>query len=171
MATLALGMGVVAAAQAVENGSTVEEAAEIAQDHYRRTHCFFLVDTLEYLRRGGRIGRVQEVVGSMLKLKPLLSLQHGEVALVGRARTRQKAIEELVRRASELRPFQELIAVHATTPEDLDHLVQRLRGFASDARVTVSRITPVIGVHAGPGLLAFGVVTPPDSASPPTTGA
>lgn len=171
LATLALGMGVVRAAEAVAAGCSLDEAAELARSHFRRTHTLFLVDTLEYLRRGGRIGRAQEIVGSLLKVKPILSLQDGEVVPVGRARTKQKAIEEMLRRASEFRPVEETMAVHASTPDDLTYLVERLHGLAPQARLTVGRITPVIGVHAGPGLLACAVVTADSDSPPPSPGA
>ncbi|HRC63505.1 MAG TPA: DegV family protein [Dehalococcoidia bacterium] len=168
LATLALGMGVVRAAEAVAAGCGLDEAADIVRSHFRRTHCLFLVDTLEYLRRGGRIGRAQEIVGSLLKVKPILSLEGGEVVPVGRARTKQRAVEEILRRAAEFRPVEQMMAVHATTPEDLKYLVERLHGLAPQARLTVGRITPVIGVHAGPGLLACAVVTAEsDSLAPP----
>lgn len=170
-ATLALGMGVVRAAEAVAAGCSLDDTAAIVRSHFRRTHCLFLVDTLEYLRRGGRIGRAQELVGSLLKVKPILSLQDGEVVPVGRARTKQKAIEEILRRASEFRPVEEMMAVHASTPEDLQHLVERLHGLAPEARLTVGRITPVIGVHAGPGLLACAVVTAESDSPPSPAGA
>jgi DegV family protein with EDD domain len=159
LATLALGMGVVHAAEAVEAGQSLEEARATAESIFARTHTLFMVDTLEYLRRGGRIGRAQELVGSLLKLKPILALEGGEVVPVGRARTKQKAIEEMLRRAAEFRPIEELMAVHATTPDDLQYLVERLHGLAPHAPITVNRITPVIGVHAGPGLLACAIVT------------
>lgn len=171
LTTLALGMGVVRAAEAVAAGHSLDESAEIARSHFRRTHTLFLVDTLEYLRRGGRIGRAQEIVGSLLKVKPILSLQDGEVVPVGRARTKQKAIEEMLRRAAEFRPVEEMMAVHASTPEDLKYLVERLHGLAPQARLTVGRITPVIGVHAGPGLLACAVVTAEADSPPPISGA
>jgi DegV family protein with EDD domain len=171
LATLPLGMGVVRAAEVVEAGGSLDEARARAESFFRRTHTFFMVDTLEYLRRGGRIGRAQEIVGSLLKLKPILALEDGEVAPVGRARTKQKAIEEMLRRAAELRPVEELMAVHATTPDDLEYIVTRLTGLAQNVPITVSRITPVIGVHGGPGLLAFAVVTADSASPPPPAGA
>ncbi len=159
MTTLALGMGVVRAAEMAEAGKTLDEARAAAESFFRRMHTFFMVDTLEYLRRGGRIGRAREIVGSLLQLKPILALEDGEVTPVGRARTKQRAIEEMLRRAAEQRPIEELIAVHATTPDDLGRIVERLHGLAPDAPITVGRVTPVLGVHCGPGLLAVGVLT------------
>ena len=161
MASLALGLGVIAAAVAAEAGATVDSIEALARDQFRRTHLFIMVDTLEYLRRGGRIGRAQELIGSLLQFKPLLTVVDGEVVPVGRARTKARAIEELIRRASEYRPIAEAMAVHATTPDDLEYLVQRLNGIAPDAPITLGRVTPVIGVHVGPGVLAIAVVSAP----------
>ncbi|RLT44378.1 MAG: DegV family protein [Chloroflexi bacterium] len=161
MASLALGLGVIAAAVAAEAGATVDAIEALARDQFRRTHLFIMVDTLEYLRRGGRIGRAQELIGSLLQFKPLLTVVDGEVVPVGRARTKARAIEELIRRASEYRPIAEAMAVHATTPDDLEYLVQRLNGIAPDAPITLGRVTPVIGVHVGPGVLAIAVVSAP----------
>lgn len=158
-ASLALGLGVIAAAEAAHEGRTLDEVRALVEDHFRRTYTFILVDTLEYLRRGGRIGRAQELVGSLLQFKPLLSITDGEVVPIGRARTKQKALEELLRRAGALRPFQQAMVVHATTPDDLDYVVQRLHGMEPDMPITVGRATPVVGVHAGPGMIAFAVVS------------
>lgn len=168
--SLALGMGVIAAAEAVARGAGADEAARVAQEQFTRTHVFIMLDTLEYLRRGGRIGRGMEIVGSLLHVKPLATIEHGEVASLGRARTRQKAIEALIERATALRPIRAVAAMHATTPEDLDYLVTRLRGIAPDAPVIVNQLTPVIGVHSGPGVLAFVVVSEqPSEDSTPTS--
>ena len=164
LTSLALGLGVVAAAARATGGATLDETRAHVADQFRRTHLYFMVDTLEFLRRGGRIGRAQELIGSLLQFKPLLAIEDGAVVPIGRARTKQRAIEELLRLAGELRPIEQMMAVHATTPEDLDFLVDRLHGLAPDAPVTVGRITPVIGVHAGPGLLGFAVVTASPSA-------
>lgn len=158
-ASLALGMGVISAARAAQAGASLDEIGAQVASQFRRTRCFFLVDTLEYLRRGGRIGRAQQLIGSLLQFKPLLEIHEGEVVPLGRARTRRKAIEDLIRRISELRPFTHAMAVHATTPEDCEYLVERLYGMAQDAEIVVGRLTPVVGVHGGPGLLGCAVVT------------
>lgn len=157
--SLALGLGVIAAAEAVQAGKSLDEVRAMVENHFDRTHTFIMVDTLEYLRRGGRIGRAQELIGSLLQFKPLLAIADGEVQPIGRARTKQKALEELLRRAGELRPFQEAMVVHATTPEDLDYVVQRLHGMEPEMPITVGRVTPVVGVHAGPGMISFAVVS------------
>jgi DegV family protein with EDD domain len=159
LASLALGLGVITAAEAAAEGQSLDDVRALAESQFARTTIFFMVDTLEYLRRGGRIGRAQELIGSLLQFKPLLTIRNGEVVPIGRARTKQRALEELIRRAGELRPIEEAMAVHATTPEDLDYVVARLHGMAPDAPITVGRITPVVGVHGGPGLVGFAVVS------------
>jgi DegV family protein with EDD domain len=167
--SLALGMAAVAAAEAARGGATADEVVAAAEDRLRRTHVLFVLDTLEYLRRGGRIGRGMEIVGTLLKVKPLVTITDGEVVSVGRARTKPKAIEEMLRRVTALRPFEQAGVVHATTPEESDYLVDRLRGLAPEAPITSGRVGPVLGVHAGPGLLGLAVVTA--AADAPTNGA
>jgi DegV family protein with EDD domain len=163
--SLALGMGVLAAAAAAAEGKTLEECGTVAEDMFRRTRLFFVLDTLEYLRRGGRLSRGSEIVGTLLKVKPILTVDEGELVPIARVRTRPKAIEEMLRRVADLRPITALAAVHATTSEDLDYLVQRLDGIAPEAAVLTARITPVLGVHAGPGILGIAVVSA-DGSSP-----
>ena len=163
LASLALGLGVITAAEAVRDGATVEQARTLVDDQFRRTHTFFVLDTVENLRRGGRIGRAQGFIGSLLKVKPILGFEEGEVVPVARARTRPKAIEEALRRAAAYRPIVQAMAVHATTPDDLEYLVSRLRGIAPDAPVLTSMIGPTVGVHGGPGMLGFAVVSSPTS--------
>ena len=161
--TLALGMAVVAAAEAVEDGATLDEARARVEEQLRRTHTFFLVDTLEYLYRGGRIGRAAQIAGTMLQVKPLLALQDGEVKPVARVRTRPKAIEEMLRRVAALLPAELMMAAHATTTDDLELVAGRMRALAPHARLLTGRVGPVVGVHAGPGLLAVAVVSDPAS--------
>ena len=160
LATLALALGVITAAEAAAAGASLDEARDAAAGQFARTQTFFLLDTLEYLRRGGRIGRRGEMLGSLLQVKPLLSLRDGEIEPIGRVRTKQKAIDDLLRRAAALLPFDQMAVAHAAAPEDLRQLVERLRALAPDAPLVTGEVGPVIGVHAGPGLLALGVVTP-----------
>lgn len=159
--SLALGLGVLTSAQAVANGATVEEAQALAIDHFDRSHSFFVLDTLEYLRRGGRIGRAQEALGTLLQLKPILSFEDGEVVSVGRARTRSKAFEEALRRAAELQPIEQIMVVDSTSPDDLLYVSQRLQDIAPNASLITGMVGPTVGVHGGPGCIGFAVVTAP----------
>jgi len=160
--SLALGIGVMEAAKAARAGASLEAARDLAQDLFRRTHIFVALDTLEYLRRGGRMSRGQEWVGTLLQVKPVISLQEGEVVPIARVRTRQRAIEDVIRRCADLRPVEHLFVLHSTTPDEANYLRDRLAALDANASITVGRITPVVGVHGGPGLLGVGVVTAPD---------
>lgn len=163
--SLALGVGVMEAAKAARAGAGLDEARAIATDVFRRTHIFVTLDTLEYLRRGGRMSRGQEILGTLLKVKPVLSIQGGEVVPIGRVRTRQRAIEDLISRCADLRPVEHLFVIHSTTPEEATYVRDRLAALDAQAAITVGRITPVVGVHGGPGVLGVGVVTAPDEQS------
>jgi DegV family protein with EDD domain len=163
--SLGLGLGVLAAATAAEAGQPLETVRATAEGMFARTHVYFVLDTLEFLRRGGRLSRGAEIVGNLLQVKPILSFVDGEVAPVGRVRTRAKAIEEMLRRVSALRPISDVGVIYATTPDDLEYLIARLDGIVPDANVLSARVTPVIGVHSGPGLLGVAVVSA-DGASP-----
>jgi DegV family protein with EDD domain len=164
--SLALGVGVVEAAKAARNGQPAEEVKAVAEDTFRRTHIFFTLETLEYLRRGGRLSRGQEVVGTLLKVKPILTAVDGEVEAVGRIRTKPKALEEIVSRIGDKRPWASTFAIHATTPDDIDYVNDRFRGLAPEVPILTSRMGPVIGVYAGPGGVGVGCVTAPDGDSP-----
>ncbi|MPZ98223.1 MAG: DegV family EDD domain-containing protein [Dehalococcoidia bacterium] len=161
--SVGLGLGVIAAAEAAQAGASLDEVKRVAQDVFDRTRTYILFDTLEYLRRGGRMGRGMEVVGTLLKVKPIATLEGGELVAAGRVRTRAKAVEDLLRRVAELRPIERAAAAHATTPQDLDYIVNRLRGIAPDADVLPARITPALGAHGGPGVLGVAVVAAPRS--------
>ncbi len=163
--SLGLGVGVMEAAKLARSGATLDEARLLAQDMFRRTHIFVTLDTLEYLRRGGRMSRGQEWIGTLLKVKPILSIQHGEVLPVGRVRTRQRAIEDVIARCADLRPVEHLFVLHSTTPEEANYARDRLAALESEAPITIGRVTPVVGVHGGPGILGVGVVTAPDGQS------
>ena len=112
------------------------------------------------------MSRGREVLGTLLNVKPVLEIKDGLVEAIGKIRTKQKAIEDLLNRCSALRPVQYTFAVHATTPDELAYIDDRMRGLAPEAPFYSGRIGPVIGVHGGPGTVGAGVVTAPDEHSP-----
>jgi DegV family protein with EDD domain len=148
------GLMAIAADNAVKGGGDLERAAEAAQALRDEMRILFAVDTLEYLRRGGRIGSAQAWIGSALKIKPILSIE-GEILPVERVRTHGRALERLVQ---EMREKRELGAdvyfiQHVRAPETAERLVERGREvFGKDPEV-ISEIGPVIGTHTGPGLI------------------
>ncbi|MFJ9904157.1 DegV family protein [Streptomyces sp. NPDC101152] len=156
---MALGFCALAAAQAAEAGGTVDEAVTAAEKRAAGTSAYFYVDTLEYLRRGGRIGAAQALLGSALAVKPLLQLDGGRIELLEKVRTASRAIARLEEIAADRAGSAPVdIAVHhLAAPERAAALADRLRARVPGmADLHVSEIGAVIGAHTGPGLL--GVV-------------
>ncbi|MEV5859869.1 DegV family protein [Streptomyces sp. NPDC052071] len=159
MVAMALGFCALAAAEA---GGGLDEAVAAADKRAAGTSAFFYVDTLDYLRRGGRIGAAQALLGSALAVKPLLRLEDGRIEMLEKVRTASKAIarlEEIV--AAQAGTGAVDIAVHhLAAPEGAERLAERLRGrIPGLADLHVSEVGAVIGAHTGPGLLG-AVVAP-----------
>lgn len=162
--TLAMAMGfpVLTAAEAVADGASGEEAAAAAEKRAGGTSGFFYVDTLEYLRRGGRIGAAAALMGAALAVKPLLHVSDGRVAPLEKVRTSARAISRLEEIALEAAGGAGVdVAVHhLASPDRAEGLATRLRErLPRLGELYVSEVGAVIGAHAGPGLLAV-VVSP-----------
>ncbi|MBD9736013.1 DegV family protein [Streptomyces sp. H28] len=159
MIAMALGFCALAAAETAEAGGTVDEAVTAAEKRAAGTAAYFYVDTLDYLRRGGRIGAAQALLGSALAVKPLLQLAGGRIEPLEKVRTASKAIARLEEIAAERAGGAEVdVAVHhLAAPERATALADRLRDrLPGLADLHVSEVGAVIGAHTGPGLL--GVV-------------
>ncbi|MFF1909742.1 DegV family protein [Kitasatospora sp. NPDC058218] len=159
---MALGYGVLAAAEAIAAGRQLDEVAAAVIGRTAGTSGFFYVDTLEYLRRGGRIGAARALLGSALAVKPLLHLHGGRIEPLEKVRTASRAIARLEEIAVEQAGEREVdIAVHHLAAEDrAEPLAERLRGRIPGLReLYVGEVGAVIGAHVGPGLLAV-VVSP-----------
>jgi DegV family protein with EDD domain len=162
MVAMALGFPVLAAAETAKAGGTVDDVVAAAQKRACETSAYFYVDTLDYLRRGGRIGAAQALLGSALAVKPLLELVQGRIELMEKVRTASRAIarlEELVvDRAGQARV--DIAVHHLAAAERAEALAGRLKGRVPGlAELHVSEVGAVIGAHTGPGLL--GVVVSP----------
>ncbi|MEV6019850.1 DegV family protein [Streptomyces sp. NPDC002667] len=162
MVAMALGFCALAAAESAEAGGSVDDAVTAAEKRAAGMSAHFYVDTLDYLRRGGRIGTAQALLGSALAVKPILQLHDGRIELLEKVRTSSKAIarlEEIV--ADRAGSAQVDIAVHhLAAPERASALADRLRARVPGlAELHVSEVGAVIGAHTGPGLLA-AVVSP-----------
>ncbi|WP_327345804.1 DegV family protein [Streptomyces europaeiscabiei] len=162
MVAMALGFCALAAAESAEAGGTVDEAVMAAEKRAAGTSAFFYVDTLDYLRRGGRIGAAQALFGSALAVKPLLQLDGGRIEMLEKVRTASKAIarlEEIVAERAGGAPV-DIAVHHLAAPERASALAERLRDRVPGlADLHVSEVGAVIGAHTGPGLL--GVVVSP----------
>ena len=156
-ASIALGFSVIAAAEAVARGASIEEAASIAESTSNRTNTFILFDTLEYLVKGGRIGRANALIGSVLKIKPILTLDDGEIATKLKVRTFSKGIQNLQTLAEECGDLESAAVLYTTDATEASDLANRIsNNFIAKSRPLVVRLSPAVGTHGGPGVI--GVV-------------
>ncbi|MFS0693706.1 DegV family protein [Streptomyces nitrosporeus] len=156
MVAMALGFCALAAVEVAESGGGPDEAVAAAEKRAAGTSAFFYVDTLDYLRRGGRIGAAQALLGSALAVKPLLQLDAGRIELLEKVRTASKAIARLEEIVAERAGAGAVdIAVHHLAASDrADRLAERLRERVPGlGDLHVSEVGAVIGAHTGPGLL------------------
>jgi DegV family protein with EDD domain len=160
---ISTGFAVLAAADVLDAGGSAEAAAEAARDRATRTTSLFYVDTLEYLRRGGRIGAAAALLGGALAVKPLLTIEDGRVATLEKVRTTGRAIsrlEELAVAAAGDLPV-DLGVAHLASEDRAGQLVERLRerlgANLEDREVHCGEVGAVLGAHVGPGMLAVCV--------------
>jgi len=146
------------AAAAIRAGASLEEAKAAAESVRDRLHVLFMLDTLEYVRRGGRIGRARAYLGTMLRIKPILAVREGELYPVERVRTRVHGVERIIQGAVRHQNVTMAAVGHSTTPDEAELILGRLAMAFPHAEVFVTRFGPVLGTHGGPGVVGVGVV-------------
>lgn len=161
---MALGFPVLLAARAATNGATLKDCKTLAEKGIRNSGAMFVVDTLEFLHRGGRIGGAAALVGTAFKIKPILEVQDGKIEPVEKVRTLSKAIDrllELLQSRVDHRTPLRIAALHANSPEQAQLLLERACDcfhVTDISEAVVSEVSPVIGTHVGPGTLALTYV-------------
>jgi len=152
-----MGLLVLAAAAAARAGADKAGVVERVAKARGALKIWFCLDTLEYLRRGGRIGKAQAWLGGTLRIKPILSLEY-EIVPVERVRTAGRAFERMVRYAQELREdgCDGWVVQHIQAPEQSERLIERCREIFDSEPVFTSEVGPVIGTYTGPGLIGVG---------------
>ncbi len=155
---MALGFMALAAARAARDGASLQEAADLARRTYSHIGVYFTVDDLKYLHKGGRIGGAKRLLGSALKIKPILQIQDGKIEAAGSAVTRKKALERLVKLVE--------VGVGTATPVhisvfhalDLDTALE-LQEICNQkfhpVENILSEVSPVVGSHVGPGTVSI----------------
>jgi DegV family protein with EDD domain len=156
-ATMAQGFIVMAAARLSQIGSSFEEVRRETQRMINRVEFHATFDTLEYLRRGGRIGRAGAFIGSMLRVNPIITLKDGVVEPVGRVRSRAHALDKLFEFARSCPLIEEMAVEDTKCPDEADTLVERLGSLFPKERIYRSKMTPAVGTHTGPGLLLIAI--------------
>ena len=156
---LSLGTGflVESAAKAAAEGCSMDEIISLLEEQISRTHVFAALDTLEFLRRSGRMNRVVAGLGSALEIKPLLKMYDGNPTSE-RVRTRGRAIERLMGLLSDLAPLERAALVHTRAPDRAEDLRQGVQHLLPKGEIPSVDITPIIGAHIGPGAVGFACV-------------
>ena len=157
-ASMALGFTAVQVAEAIAGGSTLDEAATLAKNASERAVFIGMVDTLEYLVRGGRIGKAQGFVGSILRVRPILTLREGVAHPLERARSRKKGIARIKSMVAEYAPLEKLAILYTTEEDAAREIANDVASYAPDGEPIVAQLGPVVGNYLGPGTLGLGLV-------------
>ncbi len=149
---------VLAAARAAAEGASIEDVVAKVEELRPRTRVYGILDTLENLKKGGRIGGAQAMLGTMLAIKPCLNLSSGEVEEAGKQRTRKKALAWLRSVVADARPIEELAVIHGNAP-DVDEFVESLTDIVPRDEIRVAELGAVIGTHGGPRVVGVCFLT------------
>ena len=149
--SMGLGNLCLTAARSAAEGDSLESIVATVLDQRERTKLYGTLDTLEFLKKGGRIGNARALLGSMLAIKPVVEVKDGVVEEAGKVRTRSKALRLLVDKVKE-GPVENLAVLHGNAP-DLDELLDMLDPLVGRDEIVVGQIGPVIGTHAGPRVI------------------
>jgi DegV family protein with EDD domain len=154
-----LGLLVLAACAAVRAGADIQGVAAHVREARKVLRIWFCLDTLEYLRRGGRVGKAQAWLGGTLKIKPILSLEY-EITPVERVRTAGRAFERMVQYAEELHDSgaEGWVVQHIQAPEQAQRLIDRCLEIFDSEPVFTSEVGPVLGTYTGPGMIGVGAL-------------
>lgn len=151
--TMGLGIITMSAARLALTGENHAKVLEDVKQGIKNTHIYGTFDTLKYLFLGGRIGKAKALLGSVLNVKPVVTLREGEIVPVGNARTRAKAIEKLFEFVKNAQNVLEVAVVHSTTPDEARGLRDRFSSLVNSNRLHSAQLSPALGVHSGPGTL------------------
>jgi DegV family protein with EDD domain len=158
LAMMAEGLLVIAAAKAANRGADLDELVKLTRRNVSRVGIRIAFDTLEYLERGGRIGKAQALMGSMLGINPILGIKDGEVFPFARERSRAKAIDQLYNFAVSYSEIDEMAVEDATTPDEANAFIERLGAIFPKERIYRSKVSPVIGTNVGPRVIGVAVL-------------
>ncbi len=155
--TMAEGWQALAAAEVAGRGGSLDEVLAAASDTRARVKLYAAIDTLEYLRRGGRVSWAQANIGTLMQIKPLFEVREGEIETLSRVRTMGKATQMLIELAHKQAPLERLAILHTNNPTGVAQLQAQLADIIPAGNVMVGEATTAIGTHVGPNCL--GVVT------------
>ena len=155
--TMGVGLIVIAAATAAKAGGSLEKVVGAAKQAIPETNLLFLLDTLEYLKKGGRIGKAKALLGSILSVKPVLTIKDGELVPAGQVRTRAKGMDKLFEFVKNVGDIQDLAVVYNTTPDEAQALAERIGSVFDREKIRMAKLGAGLGVHGGPGAMAVAI--------------
>lgn len=160
--SVSIGLGWLAelAARRAADGADLDAIVREVEARRASVRVLALLDTLEYLKRGGRIGRAQAFAGTLLNVKPIIAVRDGGVHPVERVRTRAAAVRRLVQLVMELAPLERVGVMHADAPVEADEVARLLAPHVPDIPLDRGELTAVVGTHGGPGVIGVGVMLP-----------
>lgn len=156
--SLGTGFQVQSAAQAVKDGRTMNAILDALNAQIARTHVFAALDTLEYMRRGGRMNGAITALGELLQVKPILKMYQGDSS-AERVRTRARAVKRLKELLAECAPFERVALVHTDAEARAQALLDEVRGGLPRGAIWMQEINPVLGAHIGPGVVGFACIS------------
>jgi len=159
LVTMGLGLLVKAAAQIVKSESALPYVVDKVNKVIPDIKVLGLLDTLKYLARGGRIGRAKALLGTVLSVKPILTIKDGEVEPAGQVRSWESGVDELYNFARNLTSIQDISIIYSTVDEEAKALSRRISAFVDEDKIILARLGPVLGVHTGPDILFVAVRT------------
>ncbi len=156
--TIGTGLQVWEAARAAADGLSVEQILEKLRQLGQRIHTLAVVDTLEYLKRSGRLSNFQALLGALLRMKPLLTM-HADVIEMERTRTQHRAMTWLLERVTALGPFEQVVMVHTHAQGAIEAVQKQIQTLYPElATPLIVDVTPVLGAHLGPGVVGLTCV-------------
>ena len=155
--SIATGLIVIQASKMAQSGMSRQEILDEVDKIIPNTHMLILFDTLKYLVKGGRVGKAKALLGSVLSVRPLLTVRDGELVPSGQVRTRSKGIDRLLDFVKTATEIQDLAILHSTTADEAQALAERTSPIFPREQTIMARLGPGLGVHGGPGILAIAL--------------
>ena len=159
-ASMGVGLIAIAAARVAQAGGSIEEVTAAARSAIERCQCMALLDTLEYLQKGGRIGKAQALVGTLLKVKPIIIVLDGVVDNLAKERTRRKAVARLRQAVEDFSPLDSIAVMYSTSRDEADRLAADVEALVTSGESpTVVQFGPALGTYVGPDALGVSLLT------------
>ena len=162
LASIPMGLAVLDAAIMADQGRDVHEVASKVRQRLDSHHGLFALDTLEYLQKGGRIGKARAFMGSVLNVKPILRLQDGEAYPVERPRSRDRALKRLIELTQQLAPARRLAVIHSTDKDRMAELKESLTEILPADQIIESRFGSTLGTYIGPDAIGIAITQQTD---------